>query len=169
MKNIFVAVVNENHSRNIECYNDYSKRVKNGYTIIKLKFVRDNYHESGDMLIRPMDLMYKAEMIYDISNQQFYKNRYDVSGGNEATNLPKETKPLFETIIDVSKLKPIDELKLNYTKSNLIEAIYLTGKLSNYIKDIDPIYYELIRYRYGKKVNPNFLENLITEHPEYLI
>jgi len=168
MRNIFVAVIKTDHN-NIDLTN-LSKRIKNDYTIIKIKSHRKNL-KNGDTYIdiTPMELAYKSEMIYNVHEQHFYKHRYDINGSNTATMVPDKIKPLFEAIIAVSELKPIDELKLNHKKSDLIEAIYLTGKLRNYVNNISLTEYELIRYKYGKSVNPNFLEDLIADYPEHLI
>ena len=56
-----------------------------------------------------------------------------------------------------------------YSKSNIVEAVFLTDTYGDFNKTIDPIEYQLVRYRYGKEVPKGFLSELVERYPEKVI
>lgn len=168
---IFISVVANYNNKNLDI-STHSKRIKQEFTLLKIKSIQRNNmfgDTTIDMVIRPMELVYRSELIYDVSNQVFYKTRYDENGTNSTQQLPTTIKPLFETINDVVKHKPINTLLTCHTKQNVLEAIYLTDCFDIYHKCIDKVAYQLTRYKYGKMIPPQDLIEIVEKYPEYLI
>ena len=167
---IFIASVNNLHIHNLDTVH-YAKRKKQDYTLIKIR-TRERVipHISEKVvMIKPTESSYRAELIYDVSTQQFQKTRFDRNGVNTTDNLPDSIKPLFAAIIGISASTPIDELKKAHTKQNLLEALYLTDHYGLYYEHFNMVEYQLLRMKYGKEISHNYLIDIVTDYPEYPI
>lgn len=76
---------------------------------------------------------------------------------------------IFASIIDILDEKNYDELIIKYSRSNLVEAIFLTDTYEKFCNEIDLLEYQLVRFKYGKEISKNFLPQLVEKYPEHLI
>lgn len=144
-------------------------KLNDKHYIIKVRTSQRGFNGDSNTLIRPMELAFKSDLIYDVSKKEFSKNRYTQHGLNTSANLPTDVKPLFSAITDITNGFNINILKSKHNKKILLEAIYLTDTLNEFIDDFQMIDYQLIRYRYGKQMPAKFLNELVTVYPEKLI
>ena len=167
--NIFISAVETTHMNNLDV-SQHGRRDRREFTILKIRGARDSYNSDNvDMQVRPMELMYRSNLVYSVKKKQFVKNRFDINGCNSAVMLPESINPLFSAVIDVNDELPIETLRENHSKSLLLEALFLTNKIRVYRDDFSLTEYQLMRYRYGKEINHSYLVNVVEEFPELLI
>lgn len=115
-----------------------------------------------------MKIQQQAEVIFDSETKSFIKNRYN----NDTTiqRFPTSLKKVYTPILDIMKKgSPYENLISKYSKMNLVEAIYLSDTYKDFYDKIDPIEYQMIRFKYGKEVLKDFILKLVERYPEKLI
>ena len=110
---------------------------------------------------------FQSEIIIDISDLSYQKNRYGNS--NDISYAPDNLKRLLKPINAIMEGHDYKSLSEIYSMSNLVEAIFLTDTYSKFKENINEIEYQLIRFKYGKEVQENFLPELVERYPEKLI
>lgn len=139
-----------------------------GYKILKMRPVRSPFNETQTVnLGTGLKIQYQAEVIFNTETQVFIKNRYN--NGLSLNGFPETLRRVFEPIIDILKGQNYNDLIFEYSKSNLVEAVYLTDTYGKFGSEIDPIEYQLVRYKYGKEVPSGFLSELVERYPEKVI
>ena len=98
---------------------------------------------------------FQSEIIIDISDLSYQKNRY--GNGNDISYAPDNLKRLLKPINAIMEGHDYKSLSEIYSMSNLVEAIFLTDTYSKFKENINEIEYQLIRFKYGKEVQENFL------------
>jgi hypothetical protein len=143
-------------------------RIFGGYKILKMRPMRESIDDGITMRLGSgLKIQFQAEVIFDTGTEVFVKNRYN--NGLSLNGFPETLRRVFAPSIDILKEKNYNDLIFDYSKSNLAEAIYLTDTYGKFYNKIDPIDYQLVRYKYGKEVPKGFLSELVERYPEKVI
>ena len=160
MRKPIICIMNSNHKLELRAEKALefaTNRTFGGYRIYKLR----NTFNSLEIKVK-----FQSEIIIDIPTLSYQKNRY---GSNDISNVPNVLKSLLEPINSIMEGCNYKSLSEIYSTNNLLEAIFLTDTYSKFKDSINELEYQLIRFKYGKEVQKNFLPMLVERYPEKLI
>lgn len=135
-----------------------------GYNIYKIKPKR-TFTDSISVKIDNTILMF-ADVAFDIVTGNFIKNRF----GSDFSALPDELHRIYVPSFYMTHLKKsYGELEKDYSKAEILQAIYLTDTYNTYIDHIDHLEYQLVRFKNGKEIPNAIMQEIIEKFPEKLI
>lgn len=169
---VVISAIQAQFTSNLDL-NGVSSAIRDGYRILKVRTKRnDSQTAIGMQVSNPMSVTMASEVLYSVEKKEFLKNRYAHAGATTTMGLPKKLSTLFDAVVDASNGCSIEQLRNKHSRMVLLEAIYLTDRLDEFIyslSDSETVDYQLVRYRYGKEVQPNFIELLVELYPEKMI
>lgn len=138
------------------------KRKKGDFYIAKLLTYSRN---KQSLSFADNRLLYITDIAYNVNDKIFLKSRY-----GEDTNssyFPRDLKYLFGAILEIDN--GYETLLSKYSRDTVVEAVYLTDKTTEFKDFIDPLEFQLLRYKYGEDILNTDLIQIINKYPEKII